>query len=365
MNDMEDRLRALGGELGGHVSSTGVEGEVRRRAERRARFGWARLPVVVVLVVGLTVGGWALLGKAFRSAGPVRPVATRTGPTAPVVVPPASVTPPPSLDLTGTIAFEAWKGGLYLLDVATGATQKVDTEAGCCSMAWSPDGTGVAFTVGRGEGKGDVVVSHLDGSTTVVASLNSAGPPDPCCPQDVAWAPDGSQLVFTSGEGEVFTVGANGSHLARITDHTQDRCADRRVSWSPATGLIVSARQCPGSGNSGIYTFTSSGANVTKLLAVAGEPMGISLSPDGERIAFALSRKGLFVVNADGSGLTRLTHAWDSSPTWSPDGSVIAFSRAAQGQPYEVWAVPASGGQAVRVADLTTEPVWVAWRPVP
>jgi Tol biopolymer transport system component len=321
------------------------------------------LAVVVLVVAALVVGGSILLVKAVRSAGPARPIATGTAPTPSPLRPSASSGP--FSPLTGTIAFLAPNGNLYLLDPATGETQKVMRDVGCCSLAWSPDGTAVAFTTGRGEGKGDVVVSHLDGTSTIVASLNSGGPPDPCCPQDVAWSQDGLQIVFTSGDGEVFTVAVNGSHLTQITDHTQDGCGDRRVSWSSSNGLIVTQRICPGAENSGIYTFTPLGSEVRKVLATKGEPQGISVSPDGGRIAFAIRLEGIFVVDADGSGLARLTHGWDSSPTWSPDGTVIAFSHAARGEAYGLWAVPSAGGEAFQVADLSTEPVAVAWRPVP
>ncbi len=53
-------------------------------------------------------------------------------------------------------------------------------------------------------------------------------------------------------------------------------------------------------------------------------------SPDGEKIAFVTKRDGnfdLYVMNADGSGLRRLTRgaAWDGGPAWSPDGRKFAF----------------------------------------
>ncbi len=69
----------------------------------------------------------------------------------------------------------------------------------------------------------------------------------------------------------------------------------------------------------------------------------VAWSPDGRRIAFArLTSRGLkdahgypyqhcdiFIVNADGSGLHRLTHTGDAwTPVWSPDGREIAFARA-------------------------------------
>ena len=56
-------------------------------------------------------------------------------------------------------------------------------------------------------------------------------------------------------------------------------------------------------------------------------------SPDGERIAFASERDGnpeLYVMNADGSAVTRLTYndAADIFPAWSPNGNKIAFQTA-------------------------------------
>ena len=72
------------------------------------------------------------------------------------------------------------------------------------------------------------------------------------------------------------------------------------------------------------------GSGVTRLTgndAVDGSP---SWSPDGRRIAFDSTRDGnreIYVMNADGSGVTRLTHnpADDGYPAWSPDGRHIAF----------------------------------------
>ena len=53
-------------------------------------------------------------------------------------------------------------------------------------------------------------------------------------------------------------------------------------------------------------------------------------SPDGKRIAFYSERDGnaeIYVMNADGTGVTRLTRHERGRrlPAWSPDGRTISF----------------------------------------
>jgi TolB protein len=68
-------------------------------------------------------------------------------------------------------------------------------------------------------------------------------------------------------------------------------------------------------------------------------------SPDGKRIAFASTRQGsnfdIFIMNADGSGVERLTDnpAIEHDPVWDPDGRSIIFSgeRDGRGELYRVW----------------------------
>ena len=66
-----------------------------------------------------------------------------------------------------------------------------------------------------------------------------------------------------------------------------------------------------------------------------------SWSPDGTKIAFGTNRDGngeIYVMNADGSNLTNLTNnaADDSNPSWSPDGTKIAFRTTRDGN-YEIY----------------------------
>jgi Tol biopolymer transport system component len=70
-------------------------------------------------------------------------------------------------------------------------------------------------------------------------------------------------------------------------------------------------------------------------------------SPDGRRIAFYSERDGnaeIYVMNADGTGATRLTRtkADEGYPAWSPDGRTISFDADAGGN-FDVYAMDADG----------------------
>ena len=71
-----------------------------------------------------------------------------------------------------------------------------------------------------------------------------------------------------------------------------------------------------------------------------------SWSPDGSRIAFASTRAGggnldIWIVKADGSGLMRVTddRAPDQDPAWAADGRSVFFTseRDGRGEIYRVW----------------------------
>jgi TolB protein len=73
-------------------------------------------------------------------------------------------------------------------------------------------------------------------------------------------------------------------------------------------------------------------------------------SPSLKRIAFSgggiLGGRGIWIMNADGTGKRRLTRlAGDGDPSWSPDGRTIVFRRSALTS-FDLWTVPAAGGKA-------------------
>jgi len=103
------------------------------------------------------------------------------------------------------------------------------------------------------------------------------------------------------------------------------------------------------------------------VAAYSGLNTSAAVSPDGSKVAMVLSKMGspnVWVCNADGTGLTRVTKGVeDSSPCWSPDGQWICF--AAKINARRVLAkVPAEGGPIQRlIAKLGINPTEPDWSP--
>ena len=76
-----------------------------------------------------------------------------------------------------------------------------------------------------------------------------------------------------------------------------------------------------------IYLMNADGSDLTSLYS--GTASNLAWSPDGSRIAYD-DYADIYVMNADGSGQTMLADypsiAFDRSPSWSPDGTSIAFA---------------------------------------
>ena len=121
--------------------------------------------------------------------------------------------------------------------------------------------------------------------------------------------------------------------------------------------------------NREIYVMDADGGNPVNLTRDDAYDSGPAWSPDGQRIAFERSGGGgrgpqIFVMNADGSGVERLTHepeaAWGVSPAWSPDGSSIACT-CGQGADEGIFIMDPAGGGLRLLSDgdqLAGDPSW-------
>lgn len=139
------------------------------------------------------------------------------------------------------------------------------------------------------------------------------------------------------GVSELAVVNPDGSGRRRLTT---DGRGYFHPDISPDGQRIVFARLDVNGW--GIHVMNADASDVRLLIerAFAGVP---AWSPDGSQIAFRSENPGpfgatgrIFIMNADGTGLRQLSpddpdpnqfFYYDDGPTWSPDGSKIAFTR--------------------------------------
>ena len=110
------------------------------------------------------------------------------------------------------------------------------------------------------------------------------------------------------------------------------------------------------------------GTGTTRLTSSNANDRSPTWSPDGSRIAFARSSDGghVWVMNADGTGAKRLTddQAEEGEPSWSPDGRWIAYTHRASGTDFrEVWVAGQDGSAGRGVTSLGAKSYGPDWSP--
>jgi Tol biopolymer transport system component len=108
---------------------------------------------------------------------------------------------------------------------------------------------------------------------------------------------------------------------------------DVEPAWSPDGALLAFSSDVDGDFD--LYIVDADGSNLSRLTNLSGDEHVPSWSPDGHTIGFGTSggESGPFsirLVGVDGTGMKTLITTgqrweWVSGPIWSPDGSTLAF----------------------------------------
>jgi Tol biopolymer transport system component len=216
--------------------------------------------------------------------------------------------------------------GVFVWDPATGETQKISTcqPVHCGNVTyyldWSPDGARIAVAVGAR-------IDLMDPDGGNVSSLFNADDRI----TGLSWSPDGARIAFSTG-GDLYAIGADGSSFSHFVDGSGVGVSD--PAWSPDGSKIgyISLIESPESVNGSTGWFTGQiwvvdqdGSNPTKLFeegpcCFRGPHGGPAWAPDGSRIVFTLGDPTyhLWVMNADGSDPVRLSQGSADTPAWRP-----------------------------------------------
>lgn len=182
-------------------------------------------------------------------------------------------------------------------------------------------------------------------------------------------------LLVVGSTDTIFVVDPSTGTSRAITAQTPH---DDYPVWSP-DGMRLVLSQHDGRGR--LQLIDADGGNRHAVVDDLTSPDLAAWSPDGARIAFygyhypGVAGRGLYVVNADGTGLTLLVPGagggWTSRLAWSPDGSMIAFATGDDARPIDdargyVYVVDVATAEvtAVSSSDVDTYSGGpLAWRP--
>jgi Tol biopolymer transport system component len=147
--------------------------------------------------------------------------------------------------------------------------------------------------------------------------------------------PPADPAIVVARNGDLYVMNDDGSNVTGLVADADSFGSSQ--SWSPDGTQIAFAKR-----NDGVYVVDADGNGLTRILEF--EAYSVAWSPgvtaDGhEKIAFTSSYPGdLYVVNLDGTGLTNLTNSTghsESAPSWSPDADRIVVQQG-QSDPYIV-----------------------------
>ncbi|MER6401877.1 hypothetical protein ABT263_38470 [Kitasatospora sp. NPDC001603] len=259
---------------------------------------------------------------------------------------------------------------------------------------WSPDGSTLAFDRTETEtGAARLWTVSADGERAhQIGQLCETGAADCANEQESgpAFSPDGKQLAFSRTWGAIDTStqqiqysdlylmspdGTNAQRLTFLTNDTPYSGEVRNPSWSPDGKQLVfeyrtSSTGQPASGRA-LYVVNADGTGLRRLTPWelrAGERA--SWSPDGTRILFTTYPAGpdytpgggIYTVQPDGSAIDALTpgpsEVFYGAAAYSPDGTSIVFSQAPAGGTADLYRMQTNGTGVTRITETADQ--WVS-----
>ena len=235
------------------------------------------------------------------------------------------------------------------VDVVSGARVVLTTGAGLKVQPQYVSATELRYLIKSGPGAG---LASTSGGPAVAAALRSP-----------AWTPGGATVVYEKVD---FAPRAQNTPLYSWTPDVAYRYSDVFPTVAPNDGKLVVTEKAASDG--AISIMDADGGHKQRLFtAASGAAFAPSWSPDGQWIAFGAggylqSRKSkpatLMLMRRDGSALREITGDTLNAgfPSWSPDGTRIV---------YRVWGGTTWGLRVLTLADHAVEVLTTAYDNLP
>ena len=218
--------------------------------------------------------------------------------------------------------------------------------------AFSPDGKQIALAL-HGESGSGIYVSLVSGGKPLQLTIGAQdnGP---------KWSPDGEQIAFyrPSDEGmAIYTVPALGGSEQRVYSGPAT-AFPHAFDWSPDGKYLAISQADPDRTHAKIALLSLVDSTTRPLTTPSEQDLDYqpTFSPDGSTVAFVRSNVGgmvseLYTVPTGGGEAKRLTFDHRTicgALAWTPNGNEILFSASSSDSP-GLWRIPVSGGTPQRV----------------
>ncbi|MEG4166950.1 DPP IV N-terminal domain-containing protein [Microcoleus sp. S13_D1] len=233
----------------------------------------------------------------------------------------------------------------------------------------SPDGQQVAFVKDKNIYKMNADGSGMKKLTKSPGEYISGG-------SQLVWSPDRTKIAFLFGaypKQQIYTINADGTNLKNLRNNPQNEVYNVKIFWSPDSSRIAYYYNKPGDSSGeqqDIYLLDINRGTAKNLTQKPRNYGQLSWSPDGKFIAFVageFNHQKLYTINADGNQLnqlaTRLKPSGISQLAWSSDSQQIAFIyNETEGDKSNLYVINRDGSGLTKVTndkDLNaSNPVW-------
>jgi Tol biopolymer transport system component len=238
---------------------------------------------------------------------------------------------------------------LYAINADGTGRRELVTRSTAAWPSLSPDGRRIVFQAGVGQGPIEVI--NVDGGT--LHQLAARG-------QSPVWSRDGKSVAYMVPGKGIFAVGSDGLGRHHVVGNRTDVAS--LINWTPDGRITYLCK----AKHYGICSIGPDGTDQHLLALLPVSPVGASISPDGTRLAYESSDGQVSVVNSDGSN-PRLLPArvaaknGDCNLAWAPSGNQLAFSPVRYGG---IYLIHADGSGLTRLRGTSGDACGISWQPL-